>query len=425
MKHILLIDESPLFREYLRTKLSENDVDVSVAINGLDGIAKIRNLTPDLIIMDYHLSRQGYLEVLKEKKNNPNTAGIPVIIMAQRIDQKRIIELVPYGVKKVFTKPIKIDALFVTLSELLGIQFEIDETPGIVEVHVNDDIIFVEIAQGLNRDKLDLLRFKIIELIELYEIRVPKVIVMLSDMKLSYTDAPNLQKLLETITKASRAKNRYIRVLTKDSFVRQFIEGQKEYSDIEVVSNLQYAMDGLLSELDKTMEFGEKKAEIISNKVLSANESAGQTESMQLRFEAESKSSAKEIIENIKESAKNLKIAAVDDDFVIQELIRNTFQKIEATVQTYADGSDFLADAEKESFDLVFLDLMMPKVDGFEVLKTLRFKDIQQPIIVLSAVTQRDTVIKAFQMGIKSYLVKPLKPDDILKKSMEILKANF
>ncbi|MDR1211776.1 MAG: response regulator [Spirochaetaceae bacterium] len=426
MKHVLVIDESPLFREYLRTKLTGNGIDASVAINGLDGIAKIRNLIPDLIVMDYHLSRerQNVFDVLKEKKKNPGTAKIPVIILAQRIDQKEIIELVPYNVKKVFTKPIKIDTLFATLTELLGVPFEVDETPSIIEAHVNDDIIFVEIAQGLNRDKLDLLRFKIIELIELYEIRVPKLIVMLSDIAFTFTDAPNIHKLLDTVLQSSRAKHRNVRVLARDEFFKKFIAGQKDYEGIEVVSNLQYALDGLLSELDSTMEFGEKKAEIIGDRVLSAANS-GQPESMQLRFDAENKSRHMSL-EDVKDVAKNLKIAAVDDDFVIQELIKNTFQKVGTRVSAFSDGSEFLAALRNnETFDLVFLDLMMPHTDGFEVLSSLRNRGFEQPVIVLSAVTQRDTVIKAFQMGIKSYMVKPLKPGDLLKKTMEILRVNF
>jgi len=58
MKQVVIIDESPLFREYLRIKLSNAGLEVSVAINGLDGIAKIRNNLPDLVIIDYNLSRQ-------------------------------------------------------------------------------------------------------------------------------------------------------------------------------------------------------------------------------------------------------------------------------------------------------------------------------------------------------------------------------
>jgi DNA-binding response OmpR family regulator len=423
VKQVLIIDESPLFREYLRNKLTENEVEVNVAVNTLDGISKMRNLAPDLIIMDYHLSRQGYLEVLKQKRNNPNTVRIPVIILARRIDQSRIIELIPYQVKKVFTKPVKIDALFVTLQEILSVPFSMDESPGIVEVHVNDDIIFIEIARGLNRDKLDLLHFKIAELVELYEIHVPKVIVMLSDIKLSFADAPNMQKLLGTVMSASKARRRHIRVLTHDDFARKFIEGQKDYAEIEVVSNLQYAMDGLLRELDGGMTYAEKKAEIIGDRVLSAGDAA-RDGTMALRFEADTRPKPLDT-ETVRESIQNLRVAVVDDDFIIQELIKNTFSRAGAGVTAFPDGGDYLAAVDRENFDLVFLDLMMPKVDGFAVLDALRGKDLKQPVIVLSAVTRRDAVIKAFQMGVKSYLTKPLKPDDIFRKAIEILKPNF
>jgi DNA-binding response OmpR family regulator len=423
MKQVLIIDESPLFREYLRIKLTENDIEVNIGVNALDGIAKIRNLSPDLIVMDYHLSRHGCMEVLGAKRTNPNAVNIPVIVMAQRIDQKKILELVPYNVKKVFTKPVKIDALFLTFSEILQIPFNVDESPGIVEVHVNDDIIFIEIAQGLNRDKLDLLRFKIAELIELYEIKVPKVIVMLSDIHLTFADAPNLQSLLDVVMLASRARRRYIRLLTRDDFVRKYIEGQKEYREIEVVSNLQYAMDGLLAELDVSMEYAEKKAEIIGDKILSAGPEA-EGGAMQLRFDAETKPKKLDP-EALKDSMRNVRIAVVDDDLIIRELIKNTFQKTGAGITAFPDGGEYLAAAERDNFDLVFLDLMMPVVDGFAVLNSLRAKDIQQPVIVLSAVTQRDTVVKAFRMGVKSYLTKPLKPDDIFKKAIEILKPDF
>ena len=424
MKQVLIIDESPLFREYLRDKLTENGVEVTVAVNALDGISKIRNVGPDLIIMDYHLSRQGYLEVLKQKKDNPNAVRIPVIILARHIDQKRILELIPYQVKKGFTKPVKIDTLFATLQEILSIPFSTDESPGIVEVHVNDDIIFVEIARGLNMDKLDLLRFKIAELVDLYGIHVPKVIIMLSDIKLGFADAPNMQKLLETVLSSSKAKQRHIRVLTRDDFVRKFIEGQKDYADIEVVSNLQYAMDGLLRELDGSMTYAEKKAEIIGDRVLSAGNTVVDG-TMALRFEADTRPQALDA-EAVRESIRNLKVAVVDDDFIIQELIKNTFLKAGAGgVRVFPDGGEYLSAIERETFDLVFLDLMMPKVDGFAVLGALHGKGLNQTVIVRSAATQRDTVIRAFRMGARSYLTKPLKPDDIFRKAMEILKQNF
>ena len=416
MKQILIIDETPLFREYLKTKLEENSIEVSVGIGVMDGISKMRNVAPDLIILDYHLGRQGFMEVLKQKKASPNTVNTPVIILAQHIDQKRLIELIPYNVKKVFTKPVKIDALFTTLSEILGVSFAIDESPGIVEVHVNDSIIFIEIAKGLNRDKLDLLRFKITELIELYDIRLPRVIIMLSDIKLGFADAPNMQKLLETVLQASRAKLRYVRILTNDGFVRQFIQGKKEYEEIEVVDNLQHAVDGLLTEVDTG-----KKAEIIGDKILQAKQ-CDDGEAMALKFDAEAKEAG---LEMMRETVQNLRIAVIDDDFVILEMLKNIFQKAGAVVSVYSSGKDFLSLTGNDDFDLAFLDLNMPEMDGFEVLGVLKTRDTRYPVIILSAVSQRDIILKAFQMGIKSYLVKPLKPEDIFRKSIEILKANF
>jgi len=421
MKHILIIDESSLFREYLRFKLEENGLEVTISISAVDGVTKMRNIVPDLVVMDYHLSRQGIMEVLKQKKADPNTIHIPVIILAQHIDQRRLIELIPYNVKKVFNKPVKVDALFATLSELLGIPFSIDESPGIVEVHVNDNIIFIEIAQGLNRDKLDLLRFKITELINLYEIKVPRVIVMLSNIKLGFADAPNMEKLLETVIQASKTKLRYIRLLTRDTFVRQFIKGHKEYEDIEVVSNLQYAVNDLLSGISGTAVQSEKKAELIGDKILQA-QSRDDPEAMVLKFDAEAKSASFELM---KDSLQDLRIAVIDDDPATQELIKTTFEKTGTAVSAYSSGEEYLAAVDSEEFDLAFLDINMPKTDGFTVLKALQSRNIKYPIIALAVVLQRETMLKAVQMGVKSYLVKPLKPEDIFKKSAEILKASF
>jgi DNA-binding response OmpR family regulator len=419
MKQILIIDESPLFREYLRSKLNIQNIEVTVAINTLDGISKVRTQIPDLIILDYHLKKAGYLEVLKQKKENPNTVNTPVIIMTHYIDQNRILSLIPYNVKKVFAKPVKIDALCATITEILGVSFDIDETPGIVEVHVNDNIIFVELAQGLNRDKMDLLYFKIRELIALYKITLPKVIVMLSGITLSFADTLNIQQLLTVVLTSSGVAKKNLRILTRDAFLRKFIEGQKEYADIEVVSNLQYAMDGLLEEFADPAEYEGKEAELIGEKVLSADTSA-HGEAVQLRFETEAKLNR----ENIQDLLGSLKIAAVDDDFMVQELIKHTFKSVGSTVKTYSDGGEFLADAKDEHFDLIFLDLLMPRVDGFEVLRTMQIANIYRPVIVLSAVSQRKTVIRAFQLGIKSYLMKPLKADAIFTKTMEIIRFN-
>ena len=421
-KTALIIDESDLFREYLRQRLSEH-LDVETAINGLDGIVKLRNSMPDLVLIDYHLTRKTCKEVLEEKNRNINTAAIPVILTAQKIDKNRLLELVPYNIRKIFMKPIKMDGLFDALSDILGIKVKLDETPCIIEAHVNDNIVFIEIAKGLNREKIDLLRFKIAELLELYQIRTPRTLVMISDMDLTFVDGPNLELLLRVILEHAKVKGKHVKLLTNSRFVREFTKGRHEFAEIEVLSNLQYAMDGLLVDSDTESDSKSRTAELISERILAAQSPITGGESVEMRFEAEGKK--KISIETMREAGKGLSIAVVDDDFVIQELVKTTFAAISASVTSFSDGREFLESVKGATFDLVFLDILMPEIDGFQVLARLNAADIDMPIIVLSAVSQREAVIRAFQAGVKSYLIKPLKPDQILKKTLEILKANF
>jgi DNA-binding response OmpR family regulator len=425
MKEVLIIDQSIFLRDFLRIKLGENEVEVTTASGDLEAISKIRNGTYDLIILDYHLGGHGYMEILKQKKANPNTRNIPVFLFVLRIEQKEVIDLLPYNVKKVFSRPVLIDALFASMAEFLKIDFKsMDKRPCTIEAHVNGDMIFLEISQGLNRDKLDLLHFKIAELISIYEIKIPKIFVILSDMRLSFADTPNIQKLLETIVQACRGKSRSMRIVTRDDFVKKYIEDQRsEYEEIQAASGLKEALEEFIPELGKGDE--ERDAEIIWSRALTAKE-APPGESLGLRYNAAKFPLKKSDLETLRESIQGRKIAVVDKDPAVQDLLKNTFQRLGLSVSTFLSGEEFL-EAVKNSarFDLVFLELVLPKMDGFVVLESLGTYSSAPPVIILSTVTQRESVIRAFKMGIKSYLTKPTKPADIFRKAMEILSPGF
>jgi DNA-binding response OmpR family regulator len=342
-------------------------------------------------------------------------------MVSAKIDKSTIVQVAKFNVKKFFTKPIKVDALLKTISELLSVTLDIDNTPCIIEAHFNEDILFIEIARGLNTEKIEMLKYKITELLELYEVKNPKVLIMMSNVEITSQDSLKLGALFTNILEHSHAKPRFVKVLTNSDIVEEFLSKRKDYEEIEVTKSLEVAMDGLLGRKAGSYIDGESRT--VHHDFLTASAPKKEDgESINLKFEQEEEKGGPGSLSDISGA---VTISAVDDDIIIQELIKTTFSETSFTIKTYNNGKEFLTDKEALQSDLVFLDLMMPEVDGFQVLKVLKQKDITLPIIVLSALSKQETVVKALQLGINSYLIKPLKPEIIIKKTTEILKMNF
>jgi len=421
MKKVLVIDESQLFRDYLKKKLEDYGFEVDVAVSGLDGSSKLRGILPDLLITDYNLSRKTAVELLSEKHADPNTRDIPVIMASAKVDRDALMDVARYNVRKFLTKPIRVDALLKAVSETLNVPVSIDTTPCIVEAHVNEDIIFIEVAQGLNREKIDLLRYKIHELLDLYVLKNPKVLILMTSIEISTADSIKLSSLFTTILDATGSVKRNIKILTRSSYVREFLQSRGDFNGIEVSGNLEEAMDGLLGR--KVNGSGP----ILAPGPDARDDVVGQSapkkqkgESINMRFQEEHRSSFE-----LSSLGDSVRISIVDDDEVIQELIRSSFADTRVQINAYDNGRLFLDDEAALESDLVFLDLMMPEMNGFQVLESLKERNLRLPIIVLSALSKRETVVQALKMGVSSYIIKPLKPGEVRNKASEILGLNF
>lgn len=418
MKKILVIDESSLFRKFLKQKLTTFGFEVVVATNGLDGSAKLRTELPDLVIMDYFLSRTTSIDLLQKKKSDPNTQAIPVIMASPKIDRETIVQVAAYNVKKFFTKPVKIDAMVKSISEILGVTLEIDNTPSIIEAHFNDEILFVEVAQGLNTEKIELLKYKISELIELYEVKNPKVLLIMSSIDVSADDSIKISALLSSIMEHTNARPKEVKILTNSEYMRSFVEARKDYAGIEVTNNLEQAMDGLMGR--RAGSYMDKQSKTVQQEFLTATAPKKEkAESIEIKFQDDRPSF------DLSDMGDEVKLAVVDDDFVIRELVKTVFMDTKFPISEFENGKQFIDSGKANDFDLVFLDLMMPEMDGFTVLAELKKQGSRPPIIVLSALSQKETVVKALKSGITSYLIKPLKPEAILNKAREVLKTNF
>jgi len=374
---------------------------------------------PDLVIMDYYLSRKSAQEVLTEKKQNPNTAKIPIIMVSAKVDKQKILETVNFNVKKFYTKPVKMEALIKGISEILGVTLAVDTTPCIIEAHFNEDILFIEISQGLNWEKLDLLKYKIVELLELYQVKIPRVLVMMSGLELAEADGEKVKALFNTILEAGNTVPKLVKILTTSGIVSKILESDKELCKIGIYAGLEQAMDELLGLRPDAIAHDQ----VAHDKLLTMSKPKKEKEeSFQLRFDRDSSERKPLKFDSLFPGAK---IAVVDDDIVIQELLKTVFSETKMEIFSYENGKEFVKQLDAISFDVVFLDLMLPEMTGFQVLQYLKQIGKELPIIVFSALSKKETVVKAVSYGITSYMIKPLKPETLMQKALEVLNSNF
>ena len=105
-------------------------------------------------------------------------------------------------------------------------------------------------------------------------------------------------------------------------------------------------------------------------------------------------------------------ILVVDDDPHIREVVRFALERVGFGVAEAADGKAALDAFAARSADLVVLDILMPVMDGYQVLQHLKSDAglAQIPVIVLSALDKTDNVVRCIEMGADDFLAKPFNP---------------
>ena len=112
------------------------------------------------------------------------------------------------------------------------------------------------------------------------------------------------------------------------------------------------------------------------------------------------------------------KILIVDDEADLVETVRFPLEMEGYHVLVSYNGEDALNQARKENPDLILLDLMLPKLDGYKVCRLLKFDDRYKhiPILMLTAKTQEKDKALGMETGANEYITKPFEMDDLLKK---------
>ena len=117
------------------------------------------------------------------------------------------------------------------------------------------------------------------------------------------------------------------------------------------------------------------------------------------------------------------KILVVDDEFRIREIIKKYANFEGHKVTEAVDGMSAIEICNKETFDIIIMDVMMPELDGFSACKEIR-KHCNTPIIMLSARGEEYDKIHGFELGIDDYVVKPFSPKELMMRVNAVLKRS-
>ena len=114
-------------------------------------------------------------------------------------------------------------------------------------------------------------------------------------------------------------------------------------------------------------------------------------------------------------------ILIIDDEVGLRHMMARLLQNAGYEVTTAANGQDGIALAPKYAFDLIYLDIRMPDLNGLEVLKIIHTEFPDLPVVLVTAQPDLHSAVEALRNGATDYLLKPLKPREVIDRTQSIL----
>jgi DNA-binding NtrC family response regulator len=125
--------------------------------------------------------------------------------------------------------------------------------------------------------------------------------------------------------------------------------------------------------------------------------------------------------------SQNIKLLIVDDELVVRESLYHWFSREGYKAKTAANGTEALEKLKKENFDTMFVDMKMPGMSGFELLKKVKHLYPDTSVVIITAYGSIDSAVQAMKKGASDYLLKPFKPDQlslVMEKISQQIKIN-
>ncbi len=380
-KHILIIEDDPVFAQLLSDLTTEKGYAATVAYNGKEGIKKAKKLNPTGIILDIGLPDMDGMILANMLSENPITKHIPIHVISgsEEINELGDMIKMPKSIIGFLKKPVDIKSIYKTLSKLESINLLEAKQILVVGECGNDDF-----------SKFTLLgQFKIKKVMTgkeaFEEIESETYSCIILDIKLSDISGVEFMHHL----REELMINTPIIIYTEEEIDTDELDNVNKYTET-IIMKSKRSLDRLVDEVSLFL--------FDINKNISM------------------RSYAKDTKVTKSHALSELTILLADDDnrniFALMHLLESNDMKVIVA----KDGIEAVEKFKQNDIDLILMDVMMPRMDGYEAMKKIRETQKGQkiPIIALTAKAMADDRDKCISAGANDYLTKPVDTKKIL-----------
>jgi|GEM_PF-539155 len=412
-KKILIINKWEFMRNYLKDLFEEEGFEIILGRDGLDGYLKMRNQLPDLIIIESSLLKMNIIDFLRKKNEFKGTMEIPLIMLYSNISRDVIVKISKFYINKYLPLPLDIDALCSVVNDIFNTEIKINKYPCVIDLSLKNEILFMEIYHGLEVEEINQMKHQLNNFIK--NDNIEKILIAFNKLPKQKNFYEMLDIFSKTIHDVLSEINIAMKIciLTSIKEINNYFAVNNILKDINITDNFNKAINILINDNDTSSNFQKK----LKNEFYYNNNEKGSNNDYYINNEGNNDSEI--------DNRKRYKIAVIDDDELILEYMGILLDNPDWDIKLYCNGKVFVNDLECSKVDLILLDLNMPIMNGFDVLEYLKKENINTPVIVLSALNDKQSILRVKNSNVKSYFVKPFKSELLINKTKELLTYEY
>ncbi|MBX0328125.1 response regulator [Oscillochloris sp. ZM17-4] len=435
--HVLIVDDSRLVADTYAIFLSASGIHTTVITDPTVVSEKLHDLKPDLILMDMYMPGCEGRELAAVLRQQPELHSIPIVYLSAEMDRGTQLAAMDEGGDDFLTKPINPGHLVAAVTSrirrarVMRSQMLRDSLTGLFNHSVTEDMLAREVSRARRNKRpfsmglLDLDHFKQVN--DRYGHaagdRVLKSLARLLQQRLRISDLIGRYGGEEFVVLMPETDEQgAFNVL--DAIRERFAQVRHRSGDAEFSVTLSGGVSSLQSSDDATTLSESADTALYQAKHHGRDQIVLATRNL-LRNDVTFGQAPATVIESTMILGVQAHVLVVDDDPYVRDMLKHWLGSANYDVQFASLGREALTMVPKMNPDLVLLDVLMPDVDGLEVLDLLRSSGCDAAVVLTTAYGSERIAVNAMRRGADDYLRKPIQAEElqtVLNRNLERLR---